>query len=85
MPFENRTAQIIELLFTALTFVPLSKRLVRMKTTFVDLARATPWTTYSVWPAQFPNDRKAFCIIYQLLDVYHAPILSDAFYLLEIS
>ena len=83
MSFEYRATQIIELLFTVLASVPLSIRLVRMKTMFVDLTGATPGTAYPVWPTQFTNDRKAFCIIDQLLNVYHVPILSEAFHLLE--
>jgi len=85
MTFKNRAAQIIKLLPTTLTFIPLPLGLICMITTFVDRIRRTLRTVHSVWPAQFPYDRKTFRIIYQFLDVHHAPILSESFHLLEIS
>lgn len=48
-----------------------------MKTSFVARTRLALRT------AQFTNDRKAFCVVYQMLDVDHARILSESVHLLE--
>lgn len=83
MAFKDGAAQIIELLLAVLTLISLTIGLMSMKTTLIDRARPALWTVYSVWPAQFTNDRKAFCVVYQLLDVDHALILSESVHLLE--
>jgi hypothetical protein len=85
MAFKDRATQIIELLPTTLTLIPLPMGLMRVKSTFVDRTRPALRTAYSVWPAQFSNDRKTFRVIYQMLDVDHAPILSESVHLLESS
>jgi hypothetical protein len=85
MTFKNGAAQIIKLLPTLLTLISLPMGLMGMKTTFLDRTRPTGWTAYSVWPAQFSNHRKAFCVVYQVLEVDHASILSELIHLLEIT
>ena len=85
MTFKDRATQIIELLSTILTLVALAMGLLCMETTFVDRTRPTLRAAHALRPAQFPNHRKALCIINQLLEVDHATILSDAIHLLEIS
>ena len=83
MAFQDRAAQIIKLLPTRLTLISLPMSLMRMITTFLDPARSTLRTSYAVRPAQFSNDRIAFCVIYQLLEVDHVAILSETVHLLE--
>jgi len=83
MTFKDGAAQIIKLLPAFLTLISLTMSLMSMKTSFVDRTRLALRTAHSVWPAQFTNDRKAFCVIYQLLDVDHARILSESVHLLE--
>lgn len=85
MTFKDRTTQIIKLLPAVLTLIALTMRLMRMKPTFGDPARPAFWTAHPVWPAQFTNHRKAFCVIDQLLEVDHASILSESIHLLEIN
>lgn len=84
MTFKDRAAQIIELLLTALTRVSLTMGLMRMKTTLLDHTRPTFRTAHAVRPAQVANHCKAFGVVYQLLEVDHARILSESLYLLEI-
>jgi len=83
MAFQDRATQIIKLLPTALTLIPLAMGLMRMIATFLDLTRPTFRTAYAFRPAQFSYYRIAFCIIDQLLEVDHAAILSDPVHLLE--
>ena len=69
MTFKDRAAQIIELLPAVLTPIPLTIGLMCMKNAFVDRTGPTLWTTHPAWPAHFMNDRKAFRISDQVLDV----------------
>jgi hypothetical protein len=64
MTFKDDATQIIELLPTVLAIIPLAMGWMRMKTTFVNRTRHKPMTAHSVWPAQFTNDCKTFCVIY---------------------
>jgi len=85
MTFKDRATQIVKLLPTALTLISLTMSLMGMKTTFLDRTRPAFRTAHSVRPAQFANHRNAFRIIYQLLEVDHALILSESIHLLEIN
>jgi hypothetical protein len=85
MPFKNRTTQIIELLPTFNTLMPLAMRLMIMKTTFLYLGRSALRASNPIRPAQCAHYRKTLGIIYQILYVDHEPILSESDHLLEFS
>lgn len=63
MTFKDRVAQIIKLLGTSLTAIPLPVGMVIVKPAFVDLVRATFWTADTLGPAQLTNFRIAFGLI----------------------
>lgn len=85
MTFKDRVTQIIKLLSTSLTLVSLTMGLMRMKATFLDRTGPTFRAALAIWPAQFTNHRKALGIVYQVLKVDHASILSESVHLLEIN
>ena len=85
MTFKDRAAQIIELLPTSLALVSLPMGLMRMKASFGDCTRPALWAAHTIRPAQFTDHRKAFSIIYQVLEVDPLRILPESAHLLEIN
>ncbi len=76
MPLEDHSAQIVKLLSTGLTFIPWTIIVTIMPPSFFDLRRVAFRAFHLIRPAQVKHDIAAFRIIYQLLHVHHALILS---------
>ena len=75
MPFEDAIGQIIKVLLTALTMIPLPRFISIVFTSLGHLLRVTLGTTDTFRPAYFSDFGITFFILYQILDVEHLSAL----------
>lgn len=76
MAFKDGVSQIIKLLGTSLTAIPLPVRMMIVKSAFADLARPTFRAADALGPAQLTNFRITFRLIDQVLNIEHRPLLA---------
>jgi hypothetical protein len=71
MAFKDRSTQVIELPSAAFTFIALSIGLPLIMASSIDHSGTTVWAAHPIRPTEFPRNRKAFGVIYQLLNLDH--------------